>query len=96
MSRIIGGTLVALAIVASVAANPGRSTNVARFDWFEYTGHDAIYDTHRAGANDYLNPILAGFYPDPSITRARRRLLSRQLELRVLSRAFRSFAARTW
>ena len=86
MSRVIGGTLVALAVVASVAANPGRSStaaNVARFDWFEYTGHDSIYDTHRAGANDYLNPILAGFYPDPSITRARRRLLSRQLDLRV-------------
>ncbi|HEU4625878.1 MAG TPA: glycoside hydrolase family 43 protein [Steroidobacteraceae bacterium] len=38
------------------------------FDWFEYTGHDAVFETPLpAGA--YRNPILAGFYPDPSVTR---------------------------
>ncbi len=42
----------------------------ARFDWFEYSGDDSIYHTTPAAKNRYLNPILSGFYPDPSITRA--------------------------
>lgn len=40
----------------------------ATFEWFEYSGSDAAF----APAPDpggYLNPILAGFYPDPSVTR---------------------------
>lgn len=71
MLRFVGGSLVVVAIAASVAARPApqRSENVARFDWFEYSGHDSIYDRHKVGPNDYVNPILAGFYPDPSITR---------------------------
>lgn len=73
MKRLIGGSLVVLAAAASLAAYPARSNapvdNAARFDWFEYSGHDSIYDKNKAGPNDYVNPILAGFYPDPSITR---------------------------
>lgn len=41
----------------------------AQFDWFEYTGRDPVYETVDAGPGEYLNPILAGFYPDPSIVR---------------------------
>ena len=48
------------------AASPA---SVARFDWFEYSGRDSVYERLRAGPGDYVNPILAGFYPDPSITR---------------------------
>jgi xylan 1,4-beta-xylosidase len=40
----------------------------ATFNWFEYTGDDAIFATPLA-KNEYQNPIVAGFYPDPSITR---------------------------
>lgn len=29
-----------------------------------------MYDRQQVGSNEYHNPILAGFYPDPSITRA--------------------------
>jgi beta-xylosidase len=47
-----------------------RSASDARFDWFEYAGDDSIYHATPAGPDRYLNPILAGFYPDPSITRA--------------------------
>lgn len=38
------------------------------FDWFEYTGRD---DTATAplAAGHYRNPILPGFYPDPSVCR---------------------------
>ena len=63
-----------LALPALAAAQPVRqdatAPNAARFDWFEYTGRDSVYDVRRPGPNDYLNPILSGFYPDPSITRA--------------------------
>jgi len=37
------------------------------FNWFEYSGQDA--GAPKAGAGEYHNPILAGFYPDPSICR---------------------------
>jgi xylan 1,4-beta-xylosidase len=47
------------------------------FDWFEYTGRDAVFCdplpqkmTQGMNEGSYRNPILAGFYPDPSITRA--------------------------
>jgi xylan 1,4-beta-xylosidase len=46
-----------------------HSGPVARFDWFEYTGRDSVYRAVSRGTNEYFNPILAGFYPDPSITR---------------------------
>ncbi|AHG92052.1 glycoside hydrolase family 43 [Gemmatirosa kalamazoonensis] len=48
----------------------GAPPHVARFDWFEYAGHDAVYDTNRPRPGEYTNPILMGFHPDPSITRA--------------------------
>ena len=41
----------------------------ARFDWFEYAGDDSIYRVVHAGPGEYLNPILAGFYPDPTLCR---------------------------
>jgi alpha-N-arabinofuranosidase len=51
------------------AARPAPGPD-ARFDWFEYAGDDSIYHTTPTGRDRYLNPILGGFYPDPSITRA--------------------------
>ncbi|NJC34146.1 alpha-N-arabinofuranosidase [Sphingomonas jejuensis] len=47
------------------AAGPGP---VASFDRFTYSGSDPT-DTVALGSGDYRNPILQGFYPDPSITR---------------------------
>lgn len=46
----------------------GASPTVS-FDWFEYTGKDAVFEA-QLPAGSYRNPILAGFYPDPSVTRA--------------------------
>jgi xylan 1,4-beta-xylosidase len=42
----------------------------ATFDWFEYKGDDAVYKQFDKTPDQYLNPVLAGFYPDPSIVRA--------------------------
>ena len=38
----------------------------AKFDWFEYKGNDGL---PKPGPGEYANPILQGFYPDPSIVR---------------------------
>lgn len=42
------------------------AASVATFDWFEYRGDDRL---PRPAGREYANPILQGFYPDPSITR---------------------------
>lgn len=44
------------------------SKEMARFDWFDYTGSDPVFDVD-IGQDEFLNPILAGFYPDPGATR---------------------------
>ena len=53
--------------------NPTRkavaSGDRAVFEWFAYEGRDPVYEKHEAGPGAYTNPIMAGFYPDPSITR---------------------------
>ncbi len=60
-----------------------------------YEGNDSRLQALDVGARiSYINPILAGFYPDPSITRVGRRLLPRHVELRVLPRAFRSSSSK--
>ncbi|SFZ92009.1 alpha-N-arabinofuranosidase [Flaviramulus basaltis] len=41
----------------------------AEFDWFNYKGKDDVFNTIEKSENEYYNPILAGFYPDPSICR---------------------------
>ena len=42
----------------------------AAFEWFKYKGKDEVFNTLEKSENEYYNPILAGFYPDPSICRA--------------------------
>lgn len=57
-----------LAAAALFAATPAAA-QTARFDWFEYRGSNPVDATLRAGPGDYRNPILGGFYPDPSVVR---------------------------
>lgn len=68
MSKLIGKQLELAALLLApwwlARAEPAVS-----FDWFEYTGKDAVFATPLP-AGSYHNPILAGFYPDPSVTRA--------------------------
>ncbi|QHQ26861.1 glycoside hydrolase family 43 protein [Xanthomonas albilineans] len=56
----IGGMLAALSAAAT--------TPTVAFDWFAYRGDDAVFDTPLPPGH-YRNPVLAGFYPDPSVTR---------------------------
>ncbi len=64
--------LLALSACSSAPATddaPAPSTALsASFDWFEYTGNDPAF-SDPPGSEGYLNPVLAGFYPDPSVTR---------------------------
>jgi alpha-N-arabinofuranosidase len=62
MRRLIGTALLALASAA--AAAPAQPP--ARFDWFDYRGDDGL---PKPAPGEYANPILQGFYPDPSMVR---------------------------
>jgi alpha-N-arabinofuranosidase len=68
---LVGAALALAACAAILAAQapPIQPGTEARFDWFAYEGQDSIYRVVRAGPGEYLNPILAGFYPDPTICR---------------------------
>ena len=53
------------ALVAATLATSAAAAAPARFAWFDYRGTDAA----PVAAGQFRNPIVAGFYPDPSITR---------------------------
>jgi xylan 1,4-beta-xylosidase len=58
-------TVAALALML-IGATPAP---VAQFDWFDYRGEDPVDRAVTARPGEYRNPILQGFYPDPSIER---------------------------
>jgi alpha-N-arabinofuranosidase len=58
--------VLAASALLTVAARPAEPK--AYFDWFEYRGEDPTDRTPLAPGS-YRNPILKGFYPDPSLTR---------------------------
>ncbi|PAP75023.1 glycoside hydrolase family 43 protein [Rubrivirga marina] len=66
---------LALTVPACVSADASRSTaaspvvadGTARFESFTYTGDDAVYKERVPGPGQFTNPVLAGYYPDPSI-----------------------------
>lgn len=75
MRNITERILLSALLVSQVSAcsdggyDPFRATENPRFDWFEYTGRDPVFDSLKPSADEYLNPVMAGFYPDPSIVR---------------------------
>jgi alpha-N-arabinofuranosidase len=58
-----------LAIVLSLLAGAAAAQPVARFDHFTYQGRDPPGRTLTVAAGEYRNPILSGFYSDPSLVR---------------------------
>ncbi|WP_035708385.1 glycoside hydrolase family 43 protein [Niveispirillum irakense] len=60
---------LALALLASAPASTQTRVSEARFAWVEYQGADPSDAVATPGPGDYRNPILAGYYPDPSVTR---------------------------
>ncbi|MEY4489989.1 MAG: hypothetical protein RIQ79_2497, partial [Verrucomicrobiota bacterium] len=71
------GALFALALAlasfchasAATAAVTAAEASWAEFSSFSYEGHDPLFEHAPVKSNDFYNPILAGFYPDPSICR---------------------------
>ena len=51
------------------AGKQSESKVTAKFDYFRYEGKDAWFDEKIDHNKQFYNPIVAGFYPDPSICR---------------------------
>ena len=60
---------VLLALTSAFALIFTAKAQNAHFAYFTYTGHDTRFDKPVDDSREYLNPILAGFAPDPSICR---------------------------
>jgi xylan 1,4-beta-xylosidase len=75
MQKIRISLATALLLAACAAPPPAPplmekpAPAIARFDSFAYQGEDAVFANRKAGPREYLNPILPGYYPDPSILR---------------------------
>jgi xylan 1,4-beta-xylosidase len=54
-------------LMLGIAATQSATAQTARFERFTYQGRSPEQATVEAGA--YRNPILSGYYPDPSVTR---------------------------
>ena len=52
------------------AAVGPNSESTAQFDWLKYEGADPVHSQPINAMTQYRNPVLSGFYPDPSITQA--------------------------
>jgi len=63
MKRILSSLLLTGAACLAVGAQ------TAQFRYFTYTGNDARFQKAVDPAREYMNPIIAGFAPDPSICR---------------------------
>ena len=57
--------LMTAMLTSALVANAQTAT----FSSFCYAGHDARFNKGIDTANEFYNPILAGFYPDPSLCR---------------------------
>ena len=64
----INHLLFALGALTSVGRAFAAAPAPVAFDWFEYTGRDTVFAAPLP-AGSFRNPILAGFYPDPSVCR---------------------------
>ena len=51
------------------AASTPTEAQTARFSYFKYEGKDSRFNKSIDHSRQYLNPILAGFYPDPAVCR---------------------------
>ncbi|UZK70665.1 glycoside hydrolase family 43 protein [Sphingomonas sp. S1-29] len=67
--RSIAPMFAAMLLATTAPGVAQQAPGTASFDWFDYRGSDPIDSVVRPGPGDYRNPILQGFYPDPSITR---------------------------
>ncbi len=59
-----------LLLFADIVAQPeSKNEKKALFNYFEYRGMDKAFGQQIDRNKEYFNPIVSGFYPDPSICR---------------------------
>ncbi len=58
-----------LMAVAMMGIALNSSAQTATFQSFKYTGQESRFDKQIDRTRQYLNPVMAGFYPDPSVCR---------------------------
>lgn len=61
-------SLILIAGMTSIVSAQ-RQSNAASFEFFRYKGNDAIFDREIDRNSQFINPVIAGFAPDPSICR---------------------------
>ncbi len=57
-----------LSFLLACCSKPSNDAFVL-FDNFVYEGHDSVYSVFTSDSISFRNPVLPGFYPDPSICR---------------------------
>lgn len=60
--------LLLISVCGHASAVVDKAESTARFAWFTYQGKEEFFKK-RPPLGNFQNPIVAGFYPDPSITR---------------------------
>lgn len=58
--------IVAISLIGCTQ-NRNLNTEKAHFEYFSYMGNDDCYNQLQLADDEMLNPILSGFYPDPSV-----------------------------
>lgn len=58
-----------LALMLALLGPAAFAADSARFNWVDYQGSDPSDAVAKPGPGQFRNPILSGYYPDPSITR---------------------------
>lgn len=66
--RILFVLTLLQSLVVTACFADSQNAQAARFSWFSYEGRDSQFALPLK-PDHFQNPILAGFYPDPSITR---------------------------
>lgn len=61
--------LIIASFILAVSCTGGAPKDDALFVDFTYQGKDKFYDENPLEIDEFYNPILQGFYPDPSIVR---------------------------
>ena len=61
--------LKAISLLLFALAGTAQAREPVLFDWFEYRGNDKAFEQPLPPGH-YRNPVLAGFHPDPAVTRA--------------------------
>ena len=58
-----------LALMLAGVTSSAALSQDASFSYFRYEGSDPRFSAQIDGRRQYYNPVLAGYYPDPSLTR---------------------------